>query len=96
MIEAIINFLKTTGVYAKCSPARRGWKYVVMYILIGLLFYLAIWRKFEPLLLLPIAFGMLLANLPGVRAVPHGILHGRQSRLRIYPHTMAGCLTSSI
>ncbi len=64
MIEAIINFLKTTGVYAMFAGSS-GWKYVVMYILIGLLFYLAIWRKFEPLLLLPIAFGMLLANLPG-------------------------------
>ncbi|MBQ2545952.1 MAG: sodium ion-translocating decarboxylase subunit beta, partial [Clostridia bacterium] len=36
-----------------------------MYVIIGLLFYLAIVKKFEPLLLLPIAFGMLLANLPG-------------------------------
>ena len=30
-----------------------------------ILFYLAIVKKFEPLLLLPIAFGMLLTNLPG-------------------------------
>ncbi|MBQ4349801.1 MAG: sodium ion-translocating decarboxylase subunit beta [Clostridia bacterium] len=36
-----------------------------MYVIIGGLFYLAIVKKFEPLLLLPIAFGMLLANLPG-------------------------------
>ncbi len=40
-------------------------KTLVMYGIIGGLFYLAIVRKFEPLLLLPIAFGMLLANLPG-------------------------------
>ena len=40
-------------------------KTLVMYVIIGALFYLAIVRKFEPLLLLPIAFGMLLANLPG-------------------------------
>ena len=32
----------------------------------GILIYLAIGRKFEPLLLLPIAIGMLLTNLPGV------------------------------
>ena len=38
---------------------------LIMYVIIGVLFYLAIVRKFEPLLLLPIAFGMLLANLPG-------------------------------
>ncbi|MBE6599286.1 MAG: sodium ion-translocating decarboxylase subunit beta [Ruminococcaceae bacterium] len=36
-----------------------------MYVIIGVLFYLAIVKKFEPLLLLPISFGMLLANLPG-------------------------------
>jgi len=64
MIEAIVNFLKTTGVYEMFSGPS-GWKYIVMYILIGILFYLAIWKKFEPLLLLSIAFGMLLANLPG-------------------------------
>ncbi|MBE6542363.1 MAG: sodium ion-translocating decarboxylase subunit beta, partial [Ruminococcaceae bacterium] len=40
-------------------------KTLAMYVIIGILFYLAIVRKFEPLLLLPIAFGMLLANLPG-------------------------------
>ena len=36
-----------------------------MYLIVGVLFYLAIVKKFEPLLLLPISFGMLLANLPG-------------------------------
>ena len=35
-----------------------------MYVIVGILFYLAVVKKFEPLLLLPIAFGMLLANLP--------------------------------
>ncbi len=38
--------------------------YLVMILISGLLMYLAIVRGFEPLLLLPIAFGMLLANLP--------------------------------
>ena len=41
------------------------YKYLIMYVIIGVLFYLAVVKKFEPLLLLPIAFGMLLANLPG-------------------------------
>ena len=40
-------------------------KTLAMYLIIGVLIYLAIGKKFEPLLLLPIAFGMLLANLPG-------------------------------
>lgn len=42
-----------------------GWKYLVMILVSFLLLYLAIVKKFEPLLLLPIAFGMLLTNLPG-------------------------------
>jgi oxaloacetate decarboxylase beta subunit len=40
-----------------------------MYVIIGALFYLAVVKKFEPLLLLPIAFGMLLANLPGAELI---------------------------
>ena len=44
-------------------------KYLAMYVIIGALFYLAIVKKFEPLLLLPIAFGMLLANLPGAELI---------------------------
>ena len=42
-----------------------GWRYLVMYLIAGVLIYLAIAKKFEPLLLLPIAIGMLLTNLPG-------------------------------
>ncbi len=40
------------------------WQHLVMLIIASVLIYLAIVKKFEPLLLLPIAFGMVLANLP--------------------------------
>ncbi|MCL2110884.1 MAG: sodium ion-translocating decarboxylase subunit beta [Clostridiales bacterium] len=40
------------------------WQHLVMLLISGVLIYLAIAKKFEPLLLLPIAFGMLLANIP--------------------------------
>lgn len=40
------------------------WQNVVMFVISGILLYLAIRKGFEPLLLLPIAFGMLLTNLP--------------------------------
>ena len=40
-------------------------KQLIMIIVAFVLLYLALVKKFEPLLLLPIAFGMLLANLPG-------------------------------
>ena len=68
MLGAIQNFLGTTGV-AKLIETNGGWKYLVMYVIIGVLFYLAVVKKFEPLLLLPIAFGMLLANLPGANLI---------------------------
>ncbi len=42
-----------------------NWKVLVMILVSFVLMYLAIVKKFEPLLLLPIAFGMLLTNLPG-------------------------------
>ena len=42
-----------------------GWKSAVMIALACFLLYLAIKKEYEPLLLLPIAFGMLLTNLPG-------------------------------
>ena len=70
MSDAIMNFLSKTGIAAFLGYGENGledglwWKYLVMYVIIGVLFYLAVVKKFEPLLLLPIAFGMLLANLP--------------------------------
>ena len=64
MLDAVKNFLESTGV-AKLFAESNWWQYLVMYVIIGALFYLAIVKKFEPLLLMPIAFGMLLANLPG-------------------------------
>ena len=58
---AIVNFLKQTGFMSIAS----NWKILVMILISFVLMYLAIVKKFEPLLLLPIAFGMLLTNLPG-------------------------------
>ncbi|MCG8539098.1 MAG: sodium ion-translocating decarboxylase subunit beta [Clostridia bacterium] len=57
-IEIIRNFLLSTG-FASISGQQ-----VFMLIIACILLYLAIVKKYEPLLLLPIAFGMLLANIP--------------------------------
>lgn len=66
MLESILNFLENTGVYRLFSSIDIGTlKTVIMFIIAGALIYLAIGKKFEPLLLLPIAIGMLLTNLPG-------------------------------
>ncbi len=58
---AIVNFVNQTGFAAIFT----NWKVAVMLLISFVLMYLAIVKKFEPLLLLPIAFGMLLTNLPG-------------------------------
>ena len=68
IIKAITDFLTKTGVYQLFSESN-WWQYLVMYVIVGVLFYLAIVKKFEPLLLMPIAFGMLLANLPGANLI---------------------------
>ena len=64
-MEFVIDFFRSTGISKLISDPVLLVKTLIMYVLIGVLFYLAIKKQFEPLLLLPIAFGMLLANLPG-------------------------------
>ena len=64
MLEAIQNFLNTTGI-ARLFADPLWWQTAVMFLISFVLVYLAIVKKFEPLLLLPIAIGMLLTNLPG-------------------------------
>lgn len=62
MGEKVSKFLNDTG-FAQLFAG--NWLCLVMIVVACVLFYLAIVKKFEPLLLLPIAFGMLLTNLPG-------------------------------
>ena len=70
ILNAIKDFLATTGISKLFSDSSTPWwQYLIMYCIIGALFYLAIVKKFEPLLLMPIAFGMLLANLPGAELI---------------------------
>ena len=66
MLDSFIRFLQTTGIYRLIESAETAWwKTLIMFAIAGILVYLAIVKKFEPLLLLPIAIGMLLTNLPG-------------------------------
>jgi oxaloacetate decarboxylase beta subunit len=51
--------------------AEGGWRYLIMIAISFILIYLAIAKGFEPLLLLPIAFGMFLANLPVANLSAH-------------------------
>ena len=57
--ESLLEFIESTGF------ATMSWQQLVMIVVACVLLYLAIVKKYEPLLLVPIAFGMILANLPG-------------------------------
>jgi sodium ion-translocating decarboxylase beta subunit len=89
MGKMIEGFLESTGIYALVNPNpeelsatgkemsdfHKSWGRVIMVFVSFLLFYLAIAKGFEPLLLLPIGFGGLLANIPIADiAGPHGFL----------------------
>lgn len=63
IIDIFIEFIKSTGVAMFFADG--GWKNLIMIAVACILLFLAIKKKFEPYLLLPIAFSMLLVNLPG-------------------------------
>ena len=62
-MEAILNFINDTGFVLFFQDS--GWKNLVMLCVACFLLYLGIGKKFEPLLMCTIAFGMLMTNLPG-------------------------------
>ncbi len=88
-MSTILNFLGDTGF----ALLAENYLCLIMIAISLVLMYLAIVKKFEPLLLLPIAFGMLLTNLPGAglyhpeifgggtvnwAAFPHGLVNGTE------------------
>lgn len=87
--ELFKSFYESTGLYALVNPQEglkdstghelstftQTWGRIIMILISFILFYLAIAKKFEPLLLLPIGFGGLLANVPIAEiAGPNGFL----------------------
>ena len=82
MLEQIIKFFSKTG-YANISLEQ-----AIMIIIACFLMYLAVAKKYEPLLLVPISFGMLLANIPQANLMAEGnFLYWiyRGVKLNIYP-----------
>ena len=68
------------GLWEQMGVANGVWQNYVMLLISFVLFYLAIVKKFEPLLLLPIAFGMFIVNVPGAYDIvwgtyPEGVAH---------------------
>lgn len=60
------------GLWEQMGIANGVWQNYVMLLISFVLFYLAIVKKFEPLLLLPIAFGMFIVNIPGAYDIVWG------------------------
>jgi oxaloacetate decarboxylase beta subunit len=82
ILESFINFFDGMGFKALT------WGHILMLSAACFLIYLAIVKKYEPLLLLPIAFGMLLANLPLTGLMePGGLMYWLYQGLKlgIYP-----------
>ncbi len=65
MLNVFIDFLNETGI------AALQWGHIVMLLISFILLYLGIVKKYEPLLLVPIAFGMMLVNLPLTGLMAH-------------------------
>lgn len=78
MFELLRDFLQSTG-FAALSIQQ-----VVMIAIACFLIYLAIAKKFEPLLLLPIGFGMLLSNIPSADLMAAPLENGSSGGLLYY------------
>ena len=85
-MDGLIRFLQESGglkLITESGFAGLGIGNVIMFALAGVLIFLAITKEYEPLLLVPIGFGILLANLPSADMVSlkthptaaSGILH---------------------
>ena len=71
--ESLKSLWESTGLYTLVDTfTKGGWQNLVMILISFVLFYLAIKKQFEPLLLLPIAFGMFIVNVPGVYKILFG------------------------
>jgi len=65
LMDSFTKFIHSSGFYwLYKNMGDQGWKNIAMIVIALVLMYLAIKKEYEPLLLLPISFGMLLVNLP--------------------------------
>lgn len=80
MLDSLVDLVYNTGFFLL------DWRMLVMWVVVAVLLYLAIAKEFEPLLLVPIAFGALLANLPteGIINAPAEAVHANANGTLIY------------
>ena len=90
ILDQVVEFVETSGIGLFFADG--GWKMAVMIALACFLLYLAIKKQFEPLLLLPIAFGMLLTNLPGAEMFHSEFFAGGHVHWEYFADGQAGLL----
>jgi oxaloacetate decarboxylase beta subunit len=78
IIDMLYGTLHTTGIY------NFQWNIIIMWGVGGLFIYLAVAKKYEPLLLLPIGFGIFIVNFPLVPLMGHS--HGHAQLLQVFYH----------
>lgn len=74
-VNGMISIAKNTGIYAFATG--NGWKSLLMVIIGCIMIYLGVVKDFEPLLMVPIAFGTIFVNVTGagMGEGPHGMLY---------------------
>jgi len=82
-VNEILDMLR--GIFFTTGVWNLSFKYVVMWAIGGLFMYLAIKKNFEPLLLLPIGFGIFIVNFPLVPLMGH-TPEGHGQLIRIFYH----------
>ena len=101
--KTLVDFFKSTGIAAFFEAG--GWKNLIMLVVACVLIFLAIKKDFEPYLLIPIGFGMLLVNFPGITDIvdpveetlmegykPTNFISFLQAGLPIYPCLIFLCI----
>jgi len=78
ILDMLLSTLQTTGIY------NLEWRLLIMWGVGCLFVYLAIAKKYEPLLLLPIGFGIFIVNFPMVPLM--GYSHGHPQLLQVFYH----------
>ena len=101
--STLSKFVDETGFYARVPQDKadaegfegfvQHYGFVIMILISLVLLYLAIVKKFEPLLLLPIAFGMLLTNLPGANMFHEHLFAGGHVHWGLFGDPNVGAMT---
>ncbi|MFH1481793.1 MAG: sodium ion-translocating decarboxylase subunit beta [Pseudomonadota bacterium] len=81
-LQELLDML--SGIYFTTGIAHLSWQYGIMWVIACLFLYLAIVKNFEPLLLLPIGFGIFIVNFPLVPLM--GFTQGHGELIQIFYH----------